>query len=83
MSMSMYPQAMRILMLVKVVALLPLNLYIYIHILATIFRSARQMQRSQDTNMRLAKTFSIISVITLLAHLPGMEFTLCRRVNLF
>ncbi|KAL2077462.1 hypothetical protein ACEWY4_026966 [Coilia grayii] len=69
-------QAMRVLMLVKIVALLPLNLYIYVHILATIFRSARQMHRSQETNKRLAKMFSIIALITLLAHLPGGVFAL-------
>lgn len=63
--------AMRILMLVKLVALLPLNLYIYAHILVTIFRSAKQMHRSQAVNMKLAKMFSIISLITLLAHIPG------------
>lgn len=67
--------AVRILMLVKLVALLPLNLYIYAHILVTIIRSARQMHRSQAGNMKLAKMFSIISLITLLAHIPGKSLS--------
>ncbi|XP_041931254.1 uncharacterized protein LOC121694922 [Alosa sapidissima] len=66
--------AVRILMLVKLVVFLPLNLYIYAHILVTIFRSARQMHRSQAVNMKLAKMFGIISLTTLLAHIPGGVF---------
>lgn len=63
--------AIRVLMLSKLVFFIPLNLYFYAHILFTIFRSSKQMHRSQVVNKRLAKIFSVISLITLTAHLPG------------
>ncbi|KAJ8254922.1 hypothetical protein GJAV_G00198880 [Gymnothorax javanicus] len=68
--------AMRILILVKIVAFVPLNLYFYAHILHTTFRSAKQMNRSQAANRRLAKTFGVISLITVMAHIPGGAFSL-------
>ncbi|XP_035267135.1 uncharacterized protein LOC118224069 [Anguilla anguilla] len=69
-------RAMRILILVKIVAFVPLNLYFYAHILHTTFRSAKQMNRSQAANKRLAKTFGVISLITVIAHIPGGAFSL-------
>ncbi|KAJ8390084.1 hypothetical protein AAFF_G00110980 [Aldrovandia affinis] len=66
-------KAMQILMLVKIVVFLPLNLYFYVHILHTIFRSAKEMNRSQAANKRLAKIFGVISLITVMAHIPGVR----------
>ncbi|CAB1324934.1 unnamed protein product, partial [Coregonus sp. 'balchen'] len=64
-------RVIRVLMLVKIAVFLPLNLYFYAHVLHTIFRSATVMHRSQTVNKKLAKVFSVICLITLLAHLPG------------
>ncbi|KAL7863764.1 hypothetical protein SRHO_G00127480 [Serrasalmus rhombeus] len=78
-------RAMMILLLLKLVVFIPLNLYFYIHILFTIFRSAKQMHRSQADNKKLAKIFSVISLITLTAHIPGgvlsllEEHTVCQE----
>ncbi|XP_041699645.1 visual pigment-like receptor peropsin [Coregonus clupeaformis] len=69
-------RVIRVLMLVKIAVFLPLNLYFYAHVLHTIFRSATVMHRSQTVNKKLAKVFSVICLITLLAHLPGGIFTL-------
>lgn len=57
--------------LFKIAVFLPFNLYFYAHVLHTIFKSAKVMHRSQAVNKKLAKVFSVISLITLLAHLPG------------
>ncbi|KAI4887886.1 hypothetical protein NFI96_000719 [Prochilodus magdalenae] len=64
-------RAMMILLLLKLVVFIPLNLYFYAHILFTVFRSAKEMQRSQAANKKLAMIFSVISLITLTAHIPG------------
>lgn len=64
-------EVMRALLLTKTVVFLPLNLYFYGHILHTIAQSAKVMHRSQRVNVHLAKVFSIISLITFTAHLPG------------
>lgn len=64
-------QVMRILLLVKTVVFLPLILYFYAHILHTIVKSAKLMNRSQTVNVQLAKVFSLISLITFTAHIPG------------
>ncbi|XP_068104019.1 type-1 angiotensin II receptor-like [Hyperolius riggenbachi] len=64
-------QTMKIRMLCKILLGLPLTAYFYLHILLTIFRSARIMQRSQAANKKLAKMFSSICLITFLAHIPG------------
>ena len=69
-------RAMRILILVQIVAFVPLNLYFYAHILHRTFRSAKQMNRSQTSNKRLAKTFGVISLITVMAHIPGKNFSI-------
>lgn len=64
-------EIMRVFLLVKTVVFLPLNLYFYAHILHTIVQSAKLMHRSQKVNMHLAKMFSLISLITFTAHIPG------------
>lgn len=64
-------EVMRVLLLVKTVVFLPLNLYFYAHILHTITQSAKLMHRSQKVNVHLAKMFSLISLITFTAHIPG------------
>lgn len=64
-------QVMRILLLVKTVVFLPLILYFYAHVLHTIVKSAKLMNRSQRVNVQLAKVFSLISLITFTAHIPG------------
>lgn len=62
-------KVMRVLLLVKTVIFLPLNLYFYGHILHTIVQSAKVLNRRG--NMHLAKMFSLISLITFIAHVPG------------
>ncbi|XP_019901465.2 uncharacterized protein LOC109615708 [Esox lucius] len=69
-------KVIRVLTLVKIAVFLPLNVYFYAHVLHTIVRSALEMHRSQAVNRKLAKVFSAICLITLLAHLPGGVFTL-------
>lgn len=69
-------EVMRVLLLVKTVVFLPLSLYFYAHILHTIVQSAKVMHRSQRVNVHLAKVFSLISLITFSAHIPGKYFTL-------
>ncbi len=64
-------EVMRALLLVKTVVFLPLSLYFYAHVLHTIVQSAKLMHRSQRVNVRLAKVFSLISLITFTAHIPG------------
>lgn len=61
----------RVLLLVKTVVFLPLSLYFYAHVLHTIVQSAKLMHRSQRVNIQLAKVFSLISLITFIAHVPG------------
>nr|XP_046181010.1 uncharacterized protein LOC124011603 [Oncorhynchus gorbuscha] len=72
-------RVMRVLTLVKIAVFLPFNLYFYAHVLHTIFKSAKVMHRSQAVNKKLAKVFSVISLITLLAHIPGGIFTLMKE----
>lgn len=62
---------MRVFLLVKTVVFLPLNLYFYTHVLHTIVQSAKLLHRSQRVNVQLAKVFSLISLITFTAHIPG------------
>ncbi|XP_059201658.1 uncharacterized protein LOC131981403 [Centropristis striata] len=69
-------EAMRVLLMVKTVVFVPLGLYFYAHILHTIVQSARLMHRSQRGNVQLAKVFSLISLITFTAHVPGAVFAL-------
>ncbi|GLD62055.1 uncharacterized protein AKAME5_001381000 [Lates japonicus] len=69
-------EVMRVLLLVKTVVFLPLSLYFYAHILHTIVQSAKVMHRSQRVNFHLAKVFSLISLITFTAHIPGAVFAL-------
>ncbi|XP_023257920.1 uncharacterized protein LOC111652043 [Seriola lalandi dorsalis] len=69
-------EVMRVLLLVKTVVFLPLSLYFYAHILHTIVQSAKLMHRSQRVNVHLAKVFSLISLITFTAHIPGAIFAL-------
>lgn len=64
-------EVMRVLLLVKTVVFLPLSLYFYAHVLHTIVQSAKVIQRSQRVNVHLAKLFSLISLITFTAHIPG------------
>lgn len=64
-------EVMRVLILAKIILFLPLNLYFYAHVLYTIIQSAKLMHRSQAANVKLAKVFSLISLITLAAHVPG------------
>ncbi|KAK1167557.1 hypothetical protein AOXY_G12352 [Acipenser oxyrinchus oxyrinchus] len=63
-------KTMKIRMLMKISVFLPLTMYFYIHILHTVFKSARRTHRNQDTNIRLTKTFSAIFLITLAVHTP-------------
>ncbi|KAJ8015016.1 hypothetical protein DPEC_G00021760 [Dallia pectoralis] len=69
-------RVIQVFMLVKVTMFLPLNLYFYIHVLHTIFKSALEMHRSQEVNKKIAKVFSVICLITILAQVPGGVFTL-------
>ncbi|XP_044061250.1 uncharacterized protein LOC122880309 isoform X2 [Siniperca chuatsi] len=69
-------EIMRVLLLVKTLVFLPLSLYFYAHILHTIVQSAKLMHRNQKVNVRLAKVFSLISLITFTAHVPGAVFAL-------
>lgn len=69
-------EAMRVLILVRTGLLLPISLYFYAHTLHTIIQSAKRMQRSQKDNVHLAKVFSLMSLITFMAHIPG-ESMLC------
>lgn len=62
---------MRVLVLVRTVVFLPLNLYFYAHVLHTIVQSAKLMHRSQAVSVNLAKVFSLVSLITFTAHIPG------------
>ncbi|KAM9324049.1 uncharacterized protein PAF06_000039 [Gastrophryne carolinensis] len=64
-------KTIKIRMLCKILIGLPLTTYFYFHILLIIFRSAQLMQRSQDTNKKLAKMFSFICIITFIANIPG------------
>lgn len=64
-------KVMRVFLLVRTAVFLPLNLYFYGHILHTITQSAKLIQRSQGVNVHLAKVFSLISVLTFTAHIPG------------
>nr|XP_043896991.1 uncharacterized protein LOC122778906 [Solea senegalensis] len=74
-------RVMRVLLLVKTLVFLPLSLYFYAHILHTIVQSAKVLHRSQRVNVRLAKVFSLISVITFMAHTPGAVFALMERLS--
>ncbi|KAM7389582.1 hypothetical protein PAMP_023548 [Pampus punctatissimus] len=69
-------EVMRVLLLVKTVVFLPLSVYFYAHILHTIIQSAKLMHRSQKINVHLVKVFSLISLITFTAHIPGAVFAL-------
>lgn len=70
-------RAARVLALVNTAVLLPSNLYFYGHILYSVTRSGRLIHRSRKVNYRLATIFSLISLITLTAHVPGeVDFTL-------
>ncbi|KAK5897270.1 hypothetical protein CesoFtcFv8_010345 [Champsocephalus esox] len=74
-------EVMRILMMVKTALCLPLSLYFYAHILHTIVLSAKRTQRSQRSNVHLAKVFSLISLITFTAHVPGAVFALMKHTS--
>ncbi|XP_034545838.1 uncharacterized protein LOC117817313 isoform X1 [Notolabrus celidotus] len=67
---------MRVLLMVKTGLFLPLSLYFYAHVLQTIVQSAKVIHRSQRVNVHLAKVFSLISLITFTAHVPGAVFAL-------
>lgn len=69
-------EVMGVLFLVKTAVFLPLSLYFYAHILHTIVQSTKLMHRSQTANVHLAKVFSLISLITFTAHIPGKEMFL-------
>ncbi|XP_059918086.1 uncharacterized protein LOC132465466 [Gadus macrocephalus] len=71
--------AMRTFALVKTAALLPLNLYFYAHVLHTVVQSAKASNRSQRGTVTLARMFSLISLITFSAHVPGAAFSLMDR----
>lgn len=64
-------KVVRVLFLVKTLVFLPLNLYFYAHVLLNIVQSAKMMRRSQRGNIQLAKMFSLITLITFTAHIPG------------
>ncbi|XP_029969960.1 uncharacterized protein LOC115404703 [Salarias fasciatus] len=72
-------QAVRVLFLVKTAVFLPLSLYFYAHVLHTIVKSAKVMHRSQRVNVQLAKVFSLISLITFTAHVPGAVFAMMKH----
>ncbi|CAN9514856.1 unnamed protein product [Ophioblennius macclurei] len=72
-------QVVRIFSLVKTVVFLPLSLYFYAHVLHTIVKSAKVMHRSQRVNVQLAKVFSLISLITFMAHVPGAVFAMMKH----
>ncbi|KAA8589069.1 hypothetical protein FQN60_010414 [Etheostoma spectabile] len=72
---------MRVILLVKTAVFLPLSLYFYAHILHTIIQSAKVMRRSQKVNVHLAKVFSLISLITFTAHVPGAVFALMAHLS--
>ncbi|XP_037635915.1 uncharacterized protein LOC119494248 [Sebastes umbrosus] len=74
-------KVMRVLLLVKTALFLPLSLYFYAHILHTIVQSAKVMNRSQRVNVQLAKVFSLISLITFTAHVPGAVFALTEHLS--
>ncbi|KAK5864987.1 hypothetical protein PBY51_016183 [Eleginops maclovinus] len=74
-------EVMRSLLMVKTALCLPLILYFYAHILHTIVQSAKRTQRSQRSNVHLAKVFSLISLITFTAHVPGSVFALMKHTS--
>lgn len=66
----------RTLALVNTVVLLPSNLYFYAHLLYCITHSAKPIRMSQNVNVHLATVFSLISLITFTAHVPGKSISL-------
>lgn len=75
-------KTMKIRMLMKISVFLPLTMYFYIHILHTVFKSARRTHRNQDTNIRLTKIFSAIFLITLAVHTPGKTINILFFIHL-